>query len=130
MGDWTFDDHHTQQAAPVIQSRAGLAARRRGGKYAALAGGLLALLGGAVAVIRPRRVVVTGRSMEPTLSAGDRLLVGRLGSAKVGDIVALRDPTNQRRVIVKRVTAVRRDEIVVRGDNSASSVDSRSFGPA
>ena len=83
----------------------------------------------AAAVVRPRRVVVAGRSMEPTLSAGDRLLVGRTRPVRVGDVVALADPTNPGRLIVKRVTAVRLGEVVIRGDNSDASIDSRTFGP-
>jgi nickel-type superoxide dismutase maturation protease len=90
--------------------------------------GALVLLA-ALSWVRPRRVVVAGASMEPTLSAGDRLLVGNRRSAKVGDIVALKDPMDRRRVIVKRITAVRLHDVVVRGDNAEASVDSRSFGP-
>jgi len=74
-------------------------------------------------------VIVAGASMEPALSEGDRLLIGRAGPCKVGDIVALRDPANPRRVIVKRIVALRRDEVVLRGDNAAASTDSRHFGP-
>jgi nickel-type superoxide dismutase maturation protease len=81
------------------------------------------------AVVRPRRVVVEGRSMEPTLTPGDRLLVVRARSLHAGDVVAMRDPTEARRVLVKRISAVLEDEIVVRGDNPGASTDSRSFGP-
>ena len=81
------------------------------------------------AVVRPRRVVVEGRSMEPTLAPGDRLLVVRARALHPGDVVAVRDPTEARRVLVKRISAVLEDEIVVRGDNPGASTDSRSFGP-
>ena len=84
---------------------------------------------GSGAIVRPRRVIVAGRSMEPTLEAGDRLLVARTGPSKTGDLVALRDPFDRHRVIVKRVAAVHRGELVVRGDNADASVDSRVFGP-
>ncbi|HUC38293.1 MAG TPA: nickel-type superoxide dismutase maturation protease [Acidimicrobiales bacterium] len=90
---------------------------------------LAAAVTGAMFLLRPRRVVVAGRSMEPTLEAGDRLLVARAGQLKAGDVVALRDPRSKERVIVKRVSAVRRGEVVVRGDNPPASVDSRFFGP-
>jgi type IV secretory pathway protease TraF len=43
--------------------------------------------------------------------------------------VAVRDPTEARRVLVKRVGAVLEDGIVLRGDNPGASTDSRSFGP-
>jgi len=96
-------------------------------RCAVMLGAALAL--GGAAALRPRRVVVAGRSMEPTLWAGDRLLVARTGPVSAGDVVALRDPRDPGRVIVKRVAAVRRGEMVVHGDNPDASIDSRSFGP-
>ncbi len=84
---------------------------------------------GLAALLRPRRVIVAGRSMEPTFVAGDRLLVARTSPPKAGDLVALRDPRDRSRLIVKRVAAVRRGEVIVRGDNADASVDSRVFGP-
>src|SRR5579872_7127102 len=41
----------------------------------------------AFVVVRPRRVVVEGRSMEPTLAPGDRLLVTRTTHPRAGDVV-------------------------------------------
>jgi nickel-type superoxide dismutase maturation protease len=82
-----------------------------------------------VVVVRPRRVVVEGASMEPTLAPGDRVLVVRARRLHPHDVVAVRDPRDQGRVLVKRIGAVLEDEIVVRGDNPAASTDSRSFGP-
>jgi nickel-type superoxide dismutase maturation protease len=86
-------------------------------------------LGLAVVVVRPRRVLVEGASMEPTLLAGDRLLVVRRFAPRVGDIVALADPRDGRRLLVKRVTAMAGRELTVEGDNPGSSTDSRDFGP-
>jgi len=83
----------------------------------------------AAVVVRPRRVVVRGRSMEPTLAPGDRLLVVRARGLHPLDVVAVRDPSDPKRVLVKRVGAVLEDEIVLRGDNPGASTDSRSFGP-
>jgi signal peptidase I len=63
-----------------------------------LSGGLVAVLGAAVvavAAVRWRRVVadVEGPSMEPTLHAGDRLLVRRGTSGlRVGRIVVIEQP--------------------------------------
>ena len=86
-------------------------------------------LGITVVLVRPRRVVVEGRSMEPTLAPGDRLVVVRARGLHAGDVVAVRDPRDLRRVLVKRVGAVLEDGIVLRGDNPGASTDSRSFGP-
>ncbi|GGN74790.1 hypothetical protein GCM10010112_45320 [Actinoplanes lobatus] len=98
--------------------------------------------------------VVDGRSMEPALRAGDRLLIRRCTPAQVrrGAIVVAREPLPTLpvdRVIVKRVVAVPGDPVprdrvpalrdvagdvvpegslVVLGDNPAESRDSREFG--
>jgi nickel-type superoxide dismutase maturation protease len=87
-----------------------------------------AVAAGAVAAAqRPRRVVVEGWSMEPTLAPGDRLLVVRRRRLRVGDIVAVRDPRGHR-VLVKRVSALIGDDVVVRGDNPVASTDSATLG--
>jgi nickel-type superoxide dismutase maturation protease len=86
-------------------------------------------LGLLVVVLRPRRVLVEGASMEPTLLAGDRLLVVRRFGPRLGDIVALPDPRDGRRLLLKRVTGVAGHELTVEGDNPAASTDSRDFGP-
>jgi nickel-type superoxide dismutase maturation protease len=79
--------------------------------------------------VRPRRVVVEGASMEPTLSHGDRLFVIRAWRLAPGDLVVLRDPREARRILVKRVTSMVGDEVMVHGDNPPASTDSRAFGP-
>ncbi|HUO49335.1 MAG TPA: nickel-type superoxide dismutase maturation protease, partial [Acidimicrobiales bacterium] len=80
-------------------------------------------------LVRPRRVVVEGASMEPTLAEGDRLLVVRARRPSPGDLVVLRDPREGRRTLVKRVTSVVGDEVMVHGDNPPASTDSRGGGP-
>jgi nickel-type superoxide dismutase maturation protease len=75
------------------------------------------------------RVVVEGRSMEPTLAPGDRLLVARARRPRPGDLVAVRDPRQPQRLLVKRVVSAEGGRLVLRGDNDAASTDSRSFGP-
>ena len=76
------------------------------------------------------RVVVEGTSMVPTFEPGDRLLlVRRLRPVRTGDLVAFGDPRDARRLLVKRVVAVRGELVDVVGDNPTRSTDSRDFGP-
>ena len=103
-------------------------ARCRPGPAAVVAGVVGLATAAGLAWLRPRRVVVEGRSMEPGLAPGDRLLVTRAGRVHPGDVVAVRDPRHPRRVLVKRVAAVLGDEVAVRGDNPGASTDSRHFG--
>ncbi len=94
------------------------------------------LLTGAVATVLIRglsrglsRVQVEGDSMLPTLVPGDRLVVVRRRRPRPGDLVTVPDPRRPRRVMVKRVTEVTPEGVVVRGDNPHASTDSRLFGP-
>jgi nickel-type superoxide dismutase maturation protease len=71
--------------------------------------------------------------MVPTLLPGDRVLVlrgfGPLRPAvRVGDLVALADPRDAERTMIKRVAGFDGGGVVVRGDNDAASTDSRHFG--
>ena len=93
---------------------------------------LLSAGAAAVALLARRRldvVEVRGRSMAPTLMPGDRLLVARIGAARAGDIVVSADPRNPRRELIKRVAGVAHGRVTLRGDNSMSSTDARTFGP-
>jgi nickel-type superoxide dismutase maturation protease len=77
-------------------------------------------------------VVVEGRSMLPTLEPGDHLLVLRLPKRwplRPGQLVALSDPRDPGRLLVKRVAAIAANGVMVVGDNPAESTDSRTFGP-
>jgi nickel-type superoxide dismutase maturation protease len=112
----------------------------RRGAYPAPAGGnhpnggafVLAALAGAVAGVAVlarcfRRLEVEGDSMRPTLLAGDRVLVWRCARARPGDVVALDEPPGY---TVKRVaSAGAGGGVIVLGDNSSASTDSRHFGP-
>lgn len=103
-----------------------------------LSGPLFLLLGMAAGITLGRRwldvVEVRGRSMAPSLLPGDRLLVesrtyqGR--SPRPGEVVLAADPRQPERELVKRVAAI--DEATasaeLRGDDPASSTDSRDFG--
>lgn len=77
----------------------------------------------------PRRVVVAGDSMQTAFAPGDRLLVARAKEVKVGDVIALTDPRDRTRVLVKRVSATGPHGIEVLGDHAPASTDSRHFGP-
>jgi len=83
-----------------------------------------------------RRVEVHGHSMAPTFLPGDRLVVMRrpIGAPSlpaVGAVVAVRDPRERSRILVKRVAGVDRAArtVEILGDAPRASTDSRTFGP-
>ena len=83
------------------------------------------------------RVEVVGDSMRPTLEPGDRLVLRRTGRRTgrragdllPGDLVAVADPRQPTRVVVKRLIAVGPAGLEVHGDNIGASTDSRTYGP-
>jgi nickel-type superoxide dismutase maturation protease len=91
----------------------------------------------ATVVVRSiRRVEVVGGSMAPALRAGDRLVVlsrpfGPPAWPAVGAVVAVVDPRDPDRILVKRVASVDRTAgtVEVVGDDPGASTDSRTFGP-
>ena len=90
----------------------------------------------AVASRSIRRLEVRGESMAPTLLDGDRLLVlsrplGPRRLPAVGQVVAVADPRDSGRILVKRVAAVdpASRTVEVLGDSPEDSTDSRHFGP-
>ncbi|ERN09773.1 hypothetical protein AMTRI_Chr08g159590 [Amborella trichopoda] len=104
-------------------------------------------------------VSINGMSMHPTLTPGSTTLMGWLKGDQVllekfcldkyefshGDIVVFKSPSNYKETCIKRLIALPGDwmkvpetyEIIeipvghcwVEGDNAASSLDSRTFGP-
>lgn len=70
--------------------------------------------------------VVRGRSMEPTLRDGDRLLVRHGGPPRIGAMAVVRLPDGT--VAVKRVTRREPDGWWVERDNPAVGVDSWAVG--
>ena len=75
------------------------------------------------------RAEVEGTSMLPTFAPGDRLLlVRRWRPPRSGDLVALDDPREGGRRLVKRVESVHGEDVEVRGDSPDASTDSRAFG--
>lgn len=85
------------------------------------------------------RYIVEGDSMEPSYSAGERVVVNRLAYLRrppaTGDVVVVRDPEQRGRLLLKRIAdpppgaAIERGRYYVLGDNAAASRDSRAFGP-
>ena len=86
---------------------------------------------GLIGLLAARRwldvVEVRGRSMAPALLPGDRLLVVR-APPRTGDVVLAPDPRAPSRELIKRVAAVDRIGVHLRGDNQAASTDARAFG--
>lgn len=78
---------------------------------------------------RVRRLIVRGDSMKPSFAPGDRLVSVGPWPLRPGQVVALPDPRQPERLLVKRVSAVTGDLVEVRGDNRSASTDSRVFGP-
>jgi signal peptidase I len=100
----------------------------------ALAGTLVAALARNRRLAPLMRVVVEGDSMHPAYSEGDRLLINRWAycrrSPVASEIVVLRDPEQNGRLLVKRVAfdVERGGGVYVLGDNATASRDSRHFG--
>jgi nickel-type superoxide dismutase maturation protease len=92
----------------------------------------MAAAAGAIAVgSRCRRIAVHGDSMVPSLQPGDRLLLVPAWGLRKGEVIAVRDPRDPDRLLVKRVSAIdrRASLVTVLGDNPGASTDSRAFGP-
>lgn len=71
---------------------------------------------------------MAGESMVPAFRPGDRLVVAKRIPLRPGHVVAIRDPRDGSRLLVKRVAAISGRLVEVRGDNELASTDSRTFG--
>ncbi len=79
--------------------------------------------------MRPWRVAVSGRSMEPALREGDWVLVlPPRRPPRPGDVVLVRDPRERSRLLLKRVAQIAPGGCLVMGDRPDHSTDSRVFG--
>ena len=65
--------------------------------------------------------VVSGESMQPTLSDGDHVLVVPCSRAEVGDIVLCRHPYRRDTRIIKRVSAADEHGMTLIGDNAGQT---------
>ena len=85
-----------------------------------------------VFVGRRTRFRVAGGSMSPLLYDGDTVIVDsrvyHRQAPQVGDVVVAVHPYEQR-IIVKRISDIHEDSVILRGDNPAQSTDSRTLGP-
>ena len=75
---------------------------------------------------------VRGRSMEPTLHAGDLVVIRPHRDRRrvsAGALIVADDPDQPDRVLVKRVVRSDSDGVTVSADNRADGRDSRHFGP-
>ena len=69
--------------------------------------------------------------MAPTLRAGEFVLTqprrNQSPTPQPGDVVVIQHPYEQR-LIIKRIETIQDGAVTLRGDNPASSTDSRAFG--
>jgi nickel-type superoxide dismutase maturation protease len=85
---------------------------------------------GLVLAVNRSLVEVRGRSMEPTLRPGDRLLTvpARTAWLRPGRVVVVGDPGDADHLAVKRVASLGRGQVAVLGDHPEASTDSRTWG--
>ncbi|MGI8777855.1 MAG: nickel-type superoxide dismutase maturation protease [Acidimicrobiales bacterium] len=102
-----------------------MTATRRWLAVALVAGGVSTARG----LSRLSRVEVVGDSMRPALEPGDRLVLSRSRCPRPGELVAVADPRQPRRTVLKRLVEVSPAGLTVLGDNASASTDSRTFGP-
>ena len=75
---------------------------------------------------------VVGNSMEKTLLEGDLIIYKKTNpknhDLEINDLVVLYHPKIKNKLIVKRVFQIHQNKVDLRGDNSLSSTDSRTWG--
>ncbi|MCB4398495.1 nickel-type superoxide dismutase maturation protease [Synechococcus sp. MU1625] len=75
---------------------------------------------------------IEGRSMQPTLEPGDRVLVRRLNSnstLRLGSVLVTWHPQRTNLRLIKRLNRLDSTGLWLLGDNPAESTDSRQLGP-
>lgn len=72
---------------------------------------------------------VEGDSMLPAFKSGDIVMIDPQAKGSVGDIVVAKHPYKKSVRLMKRVQQIDENgRYILKGDNSGSSTDSRSFG--
>ncbi len=66
--------------------------------------------------------------MAPKLKPGDMVLVNKLSTPGVGDIVVLQNPENKKMFLIKKIQKIHDRKYFVLGENAKFSTDSRHFG--
>ncbi|MDD7940064.1 S26 family signal peptidase [Actinomycetospora lutea] len=79
---------------------------------------------------RPRRVLVRGGSMVPTLRDGDVVLAFPGAAVRPGEVALVRWPARPDQLSVKRAALAADDGWFAVGDAPTASTDSRTLGPA
>lgn len=73
-----------------------------------------------------------GHSMEPWAHEGDFVVVRTLfpwEKLRRGEVVVAPDPRETKRLLVKRIKDCNDEELILEGDNTRCSTDSKIFGP-
>ncbi|MCB4377223.1 MULTISPECIES: nickel-type superoxide dismutase maturation protease [unclassified Synechococcus] len=74
---------------------------------------------------------IEGRSMQPTLEPGDRVLVRRLNSSstlRLGSVLVTWHPQRSDIRLIKRLNRIEPNGLWLLGDHQAESTDSRQLG--
>ena len=75
---------------------------------------------------------IEGRSMQPTLEPGDRVLIRRLRGKPtpiMGSVIVTWHPQRKKLRLIKRLSRLDSEGLWLLGDNPAESTDSRQLGP-
>ncbi len=67
-------------------------------------------------------------SMLPALKPGDVVLVNKLSTPGVGDVIVLKNPEDQKMLLIKKIQKVDDRKYFVMGNDLKKSRDSRHFG--